>query len=50
MKKYDKPSIEVLEVELEQMIANSVSIVDEEATSTEGYYDDSRMIMLFDEN
>ena len=52
MKEYMKPSIEMLEVELEQMIAESVGIVNEEATSTDGiYYDNSREIdMFFDED
>lgn len=48
MKKYDKPSIEVLEVEAEQLM--DVSLVNENATSTDGYYDDSREIDLFDED
>jgi len=51
MKEYMKPSIEMLEVELEQMIAESIGIVNEEATSTDGYYDNSREIdMFFDED
>ena len=47
-----KPSIEMLEVELEQMIAESVGIVNQDATSTDGkYYDTSREIdMFFDED
>ena len=47
MKEYMKPSIEILEVELEQMIAESVGIVNEEASSTGGYYDNSREIIMF---
>lgn len=51
MKEYMKPCIEMLEVELEQMIAESVGIVNQDATSTGGYYDDSREIdMFFDED
>lgn len=47
-----RPSIEVLEVELEQMIAESVGIVNQDASSSDGvYYDDSREIdMFFDED
>ena len=48
MKEYIKPSIEEQEVELEQMIANSVGIVDEEAGTEGGYYKDSRL-EFFDE-
>ncbi|MBQ8487566.1 MAG: hypothetical protein IJ533_07965 [Prevotella sp.] len=44
MKKYMQPAIEELEVELEQMIADSISIVDGDATDTDGIYDDSRSI------
>jgi len=47
MKKYIKPSIEQVEVELEQMIAESVTIVNEGATNTGGIYDDSREIDMF---
>ena len=51
MKEYMKPSIEILEVELEQMIAESVNIVNQDASSTGGYYDNSREIdMFFDED
>ncbi|MBQ3754364.1 MAG: hypothetical protein II864_12640 [Prevotella sp.] len=46
MKKYDKPSIEVLEVETEQLM--DVSIVNEEADVEGGYYKDSRLD-IFDE-
>ena len=49
MKEYMKPSIEMLEVELEQMIAESVGIVNQDATSTDGYYDDSRLDIFEDE-
>ena len=50
MKEYMKPSIEELEVELEQMIAESVSFVNEGAKEEGGYYKDSREIdMFFDE-
>lgn len=46
MKKYDKPSIEVLEVEAEQLM--DVSLVNEDAEVEEGgYYKDSREIDLF---
>lgn len=45
MKHYIKPSIEELEVELEQMIAESININNESAsTSSDGYYDDSRAL------
>ncbi len=45
MKKYDKPSIEVLEVETEQLM--DVSIVNEDAVVEEnGYYRDSRFIIF----
>ncbi len=48
MKEYMKPSIEVLEVELEQMIAESVGIVNQNAEVDDGYYTDaSREIDLF---
>lgn len=48
MKEYMKPSIEVLEVELEQMIANSVGIVNQDAQVDDGYYTDtSREIDIF---
>lgn len=52
MKEYMKPSIEVLEVELEQMIAESVSIKGIDADVEDGYYKDtSREIdMFFDED
>ena len=43
MKEYLKPNTEVLEVELEQMIANSVGIVADEAEVEEGFYKDSRL-------
>ena len=43
MKEYMKPSIEVQEVELEQMIANSISIVPDEADVEDGFYKDSRL-------
>ena len=46
MKKYDKPSIEVLEVETEQLM--DVSIVNEEAEVEDGFYKDSRFD-IFDE-
>ena len=50
MKEYMKPSIEELEVELEQMIAESIGISKDEASSSDGVYDDSREIdMFFDE-
>lgn len=49
MKEYMKPSIEMLEVELEQMIAESIGIVNDDATDNDGIYDDSRM-MIFDVN
>ena len=50
MKKYIKPSIEELQMELEQMIAESIGINNTDASSTGGYYDDSREIdMFFDE-
>lgn len=45
MKKYDKPSIEVLEVEAELML--DVSLVNEDAEVEGGYYKDSREIDLF---
>lgn len=45
MKKYDKPSIEVLEVEAEQLM--DVSLVNENAEVEGGYYKDSREIDLF---
>jgi hypothetical protein len=47
-----KPSIEVLEVELEQMIAESVGISSDSAeVGSDGYYKDSREIdMFFDED
>lgn len=45
MKHYIKPSIEELEVELEQMIADSININNSEATSSDGvHYDDSRAL------
>lgn len=51
MKEYMKPSIEVLEVELEQMIAESVSISNFPADVEDGYYKDtSREIDIFDED
>lgn len=43
MKKYIQPTVEELQMRLEQMIAESTGIVNEEATSTEGIYDDSRL-------
>jgi len=46
-----KPSIEVLEVELEQMIAESVSISNFPADVEGEYYkDNSREIDIFDED
>ena len=42
MKKYMKPSIEEQKVELEQMIANSVGINNEDAETEGGYYKESR--------
>ena len=48
MKEYMKPSIEELEVELEQMIADSVGIVNDDAGVENGYYKDSRL-EIFDE-
>lgn len=48
MKKYDKPSIEVLEVEAEQLM--DVSLVNKDAEVEDGYYKDSREIDLFDED
>ena len=51
MKEYMKPSIEVMEVELEQMIAESVGIINQNAEQEGGYYKDSREIdMFFDED
>ena len=52
MKEYMKPNIEVMEVELEQMIANSVTIINQDASSSDNvYYDTSREIdMFFDED
>ena len=44
-----KPCIEMQEVELEQMIAESIGIVNEGAKSTDGYYDDSRLDIFEDE-
>ena len=44
MKHYIKPSIEELEVELEQMIADSININNESASTSDGYYDDSRAL------
>ena len=44
MKHYIKPSIEELEVELEQMITESVSINNSDATVKDGYYEDSRAL------
>ena len=49
MKKYIKPNIEQLDVELEQMIATSVDIVDDLATDTEGFYNDSRVDSFLEE-
>ena len=49
MKEYMKPNIEEMEVELEQMIAESVGIVNEEAGTEGGYYKDSRLDEFFDE-
>lgn len=50
MKKYMKPHIEQLDVELEQMIAGSTLDVDlnnDDAGVTDGFYNDSRDDLLF---
>lgn len=49
MKKYIKPNIEQLDVELEEMIAASVDIVDDLATDSEGIYNDSRIDSFLEE-
>ena len=50
MKEYMKPCIEMQEVELEQMIAESIGIVNEGASSSsDGYYDNSRLDIFEDE-
>lgn len=45
MKYYIKPTIEQLDVELEQMMAEStIEIFNGDAVGTDGVYDDSRML------
>lgn len=46
MKKYIKPNTEELEMELEQMIAESIIIKDEDADDTNNIYDESRIFNL----
>ena len=52
MKKYIKPNTEEIDVKLEQMIAASIGIVNENAdVDTEGFYKDSRLLPFdFDDN
>lgn len=47
-KNYIKPNIEQLDVELEQMIASSVGLTNEDASVTDGVYNDSRDDLFFD--
>lgn len=49
MKKYIKPNIEQLDVELEEMIATSVGINDVDALATDGIYNDSRIDSFLEE-
>lgn len=44
MKHYIKPAIEQQEIELEQMMADSIDIFNGDATGTDGIYDESRML------
>lgn len=48
MKKYIKPNTEELEMELEQMIAESIVIQNEDAEDTGNIYDESRIFNLMD--
>lgn len=45
MKKYIKPNTEELEMELEQMIAESIIIEDVDADDTNNIYDESRIFI-----
>lgn len=50
MKEYMKPSIEMLEVELEQMIAESIGFENKDAEVEGGFYKESRQDFFFNEN
>lgn len=43
-KSYIQPAIDTMLMEPEQMIANSISIANTDATTTDDIYDDSRTI------
>lgn len=50
-KEYINPNIEVINVKLQQMIAGStLTLNDTDATVTDGYYNDSRLLDSFTDN